>query len=60
MEDIDKVILKLEFELAKTTADVNKLVEKMSKFNFSGGKSKSHSRYVTKNYCKWFLLSLLL
>ena len=56
MKEIDKVILEHEIKLARYKAEVKELIEGISKFNFYGSKSSS----VTKKYCKFLILSLLL
>ena len=55
MEEIDKLILKLEATLAKHKMEVKKLVEEISKFSFSDGKSITSETSVTEMFCKSFV-----
>ena len=58
MEKIDKVILKLETELNRTKAEVNELVDKISRFNFESGSKTAHS--IKQKFCKFQFHSLVL
>ena len=55
MKKIDKEILKLGTELAKYTAEINELVDGISKFNLFDNEANSPASSVTKKYCKSFL-----
>ena len=55
MKKIDKEILKLGAELAKYTAEINDLVDGISKFNLINNETKTPASSVTKEYCKFFL-----
>ena len=56
MKDIDKLILKLEVELAHTKAVVNEIIDGLFHFNLCGGHPKALTSTITKKFCKFLFV----
>ena len=55
MKEIDKAILKLEVEIARNKAEVNGLVDELSKFNLFFGESNQPAISVTKKSRNYYV-----